>query len=122
MDLDTMIVTIFCQTDDCLKTFFGGVKVRRCGRSTLLSDAEVLTVETVGEYLGLAQDKQIFEYFRRHHRALFPALGKVHRTTSVRQAANLWRVKERLWLSIVPTHPDSNQNSGKMPAFGTNLN
>ena len=60
-----------------------------------------MTIETVGEYLGLSQDKQIFQYFRRHHKALFPDLGKVHRTTFTRQAANLWRVKELVWQEVL---------------------
>ncbi|HKC64021.1 MAG TPA: IS982 family transposase, partial [Pyrinomonadaceae bacterium] len=63
----------------------------------LLSDAEVLTIEVVGEYLGMDQDKAIFTYFRRHFGHFFPALCAVHRTTFARQAANLWRVKEKLW-------------------------
>lgn len=97
MDLDTLIITIFCQIDDTLPTIFNGVRLRERGRFPLLSDAEVLTIETVGEFLGLGQDKQIFEYFHRHYQHFFPALGKVHRTTFTRQAANLWRIKEKLW-------------------------
>ncbi|MGC2237975.1 MAG: IS982 family transposase [Pyrinomonadaceae bacterium] len=101
MDLDTMIVTVFCRIDDSLKTVLSNGKLRRRGRAPQLSDAEVLTIETVGEYLGFSQDKQIFEYFRRHYQSLFPALGKVHRTSFVRQAANLWRIKERLWQKVL---------------------
>jgi hypothetical protein len=67
----------------------------------VLSDSEVLTIEVVGEYLGLDCDTQVFAYFRRHYGHFFPALGKVHRTTFVRQAANLWKVKERLWQSLL---------------------
>ena len=46
----------------------------------------------LGEWLGLDQDRQLFRFFRRYHLAEFPALGRIHRTTFVRQAANLWRV------------------------------
>jgi hypothetical protein len=38
----------------------------------------------------------LYEYFRRHYRDWFPALGRIHRTTLVRQAANLWAVKGQL--------------------------
>jgi len=48
-------------------------------------------MEIVGEFLGMDNDKGIWEYFRRHRRHFFPALGC--RTTFVRQAANLWRCK-----------------------------
>jgi hypothetical protein len=54
----------------------------------------------VGEYLGLDQDKQIFKYFRSHFTHFFPALRKVHRTTFLRQAANLWQAKEKVWQFI----------------------
>lgn len=101
MDLDTMIVTVFCRIDDSLKRVLNGRRLRQRGRVPQLSDAEVLTIETIGEYLGFSQDKQIFEYFRRHYQSLFPALGRVHRTSFVRQAANLWRVKESLWQEVL---------------------
>ena len=97
MDLDTLIVTVFCQIDDALVAALDGKPVRQRGPLPLLSDAEVLTMETVGEYLGMDQDKAIFTYFRRHFGHFFPALRRLHRTTFARQAANLWRVKERLW-------------------------
>ena len=97
MDLDTLIVTVFCQIDDALAAALDGKPVRQRGPLPLLSDAEVLTMEAVGEYLGLDQDKAIFAYFRRHFDHFFPALRRVHRTTFARQAANLWRVKESLW-------------------------
>jgi hypothetical protein len=42
---------------------------------------------------GIDTDKGLYEHFRRHYRDWFPALGRVHRTTFVRQAANLWAVK-----------------------------
>ena len=41
MDLDTLIVTVFCQIDDALKTVFRGIKLRQRGRAPRLSDAEV---------------------------------------------------------------------------------
>ncbi len=97
MDLDTLIVTVFCLIDDALD----GHRLRLRGPQPLLSDAEVLTMEAVGEYLGLDQDKAIFSYFRRHFAHFFPALSLVHRTTFTRQAANLWRVKERLWQRLL---------------------
>jgi hypothetical protein len=62
-----------------------------------LADSEVLTMEVVGEYLGLEQDTAIFAYFRRHYPHFFPALVHLHRTTFVRQAANLQVMKDRLW-------------------------
>ena len=57
----------------------------------------MLTVEIVGEFLGLDTDQGLHAYFRHHFGHLFPALRAVHRTTFARQAANLWGVKQALW-------------------------
>lgn len=104
MDLDSLIIQVFCSVDDALKECLDKLGVRRLrqrGPRAALADSEVLTMEVVGEYLGLAQDKAIFDYFRRHYSHFFPALADVHRTTFIRQAANLWVVKERLWQHFV---------------------
>jgi hypothetical protein len=104
MDLSTFIVSVFCLIDDRLK----GRRIRQRGPAPKLSDAEVLTIEIVGEFLGIDTDEAIFHYFRRHYGEWFPALGEVHRTTFARQAANLWKVKEHLWqdlLSLAPHDP-----------------
>ena len=82
--------------------------MRRSGPAPTLDDAEVLTMEAVGEFLGYDQDMGIYHYFRREHPAWFPALLGVHRTTFARQAANLWAVKEQVWgrlLDRVPHDP-----------------
>jgi hypothetical protein len=76
--------------------------LRRRGPQPLLADAEVLCIEVVGEHLGLDRETEVFSYFRRHYGHFFPALARVHRTTFTRQAANLWRVKERLWQRLLP--------------------
>lgn len=101
MDLDSLIIAVFCLVDDCLRQSFAQSRLRQRGPHPVLSDSEVLTIEIIGEYLGLDCDTQLVNYFRRHYGHFFPALLRVHRTTFVRQAANLWRVKERLWQSLV---------------------
>ncbi len=105
MDLETYIVTTYCLIDDALNTMLVGRRLRQRGPQPILADSEVLTIEVVGEFLGLDQDQAIYHYFRRHHADLFPALTTVHRTTFVRQAANLWRIKERIWQLLVVQVP-----------------
>lgn len=108
MDLDAFIVTVYCAIDDGLTAEFAGQRLRRRGPAPILADSEVLTMEVVGEFLGLEQDTAIYRYFRCHWAHFFPTLERVDRTTVVRQAANLWAVKERLWrraLAAVP-HDD----------------
>lgn len=92
MDATTLLVTVYCLIDDWL----AGRRVRRRGPQPVLSDSEVLTIECVGEFLGIDTDKGLYEHFRRHSGDWFPALGRLHRPTFVRQAANLWAVKAQL--------------------------
>jgi len=96
-DFTTFLVAVFCFVDDWLK----GKRLRQRGPQPLLSDSEVLTIEIMGEFLGLDTDKAIFEYFRRHWGDWFPNLRRVHRTTFVRQAANLTWVKMRIWQDLL---------------------
>jgi hypothetical protein len=93
MDLSTFIVGVFCLIDDRLQ----GKRIRQRGPAPKLSDSEVLTMEIVGEFLGIDTDKGLYLYFKRHYPHYFPKMREVHRTTFTRQAANLWKVKERLW-------------------------
>jgi hypothetical protein len=101
VDLDSLIIAVFCLVDDTLHRG-GSRRLRRRGPRPLLADAEVLTIEVVGECLGLDREAELFAYFRRHYAHFFPALGRVHRTTFVRQAANLWKLKEALWQRLLP--------------------
>jgi hypothetical protein len=97
MDLHTFIIAVFCHIDEAIPTVLRGQRLRQRGTQPTLTDSEVITMEVVGEYLGLEQDSALFAYFRRHYAHFFPTLRTVHRTTFVRQAANLWRLKERIW-------------------------
>src|SRR3954451_24374434 len=76
-------------------------RIRQRGPAPTLADSEVLTMEVVGEFLGLDRDTALFASFRREHPDWFPALRRVHRTTVVRQAANLWSVKEQAWKRLL---------------------
>jgi hypothetical protein len=96
-----LIVSVFCFVDDALASALDGRWLRRRGPQPILSDAEVLTLEVVGEFLGLDQGKAIFAYFRRHYGHSFPTLRCVHRSSFTRQAANLWQVKARLWQHLL---------------------
>lgn len=100
MDLDSLIIAAFCLVDDTLRRAVP-TRLRQRGPRPVLADSEVLCIEVVGEHLGLSRDTEVFSYFRRHYAHFFPALGRVHRTTFVRQAANLWRVKEVLWQQLL---------------------
>jgi hypothetical protein len=111
VDLEEFMIAVYCLVDELLGELRADpdwARVRRRGPAPTLDDAEVLTMEVVGEFLGLDQDAAIYRYFRREHPSVFPALARIHRTTFARQAANLWVVKEQLWgrlLDRVPHDP-----------------
>lgn len=105
MDLETFIVSVFVQIDDALRAWLGSRRLRQRGPAPRLHDSEVLTMEVVGEFLGIDHDSALVTYFRRHHLALFPQIGEVHRTTFARQAANLWVAKAALWEQVIAAVP-----------------
>ena len=59
MYLSTFIITVFCLVDDWLE----GKEPRQRGPKPKLSDPEVLTIEIVGEFLGIDTDSGLYAYF-----------------------------------------------------------
>ena len=102
MDLDTVMIAIFCWIDEALPAVIPEQGLRQRGPTPVLHESEVLTMEVVGEYLGLTQDTVLFAYFQRHLTHVLPALRQVHRTTFVRQATNLCWVKELGRVRCIP--------------------
>ncbi len=98
MDFNTFMVSVFCWIDDWMEK---QPRVRQRGPRPVVRDSEVLTIEVVGEFLGLDTDSGLYHHFCRYHAAEFPLLGRVSRVTFVRQAANLWKVKEALWQAVL---------------------
>lgn len=101
MDPDEFIVAVYCLVDGLMGEALNGRGLRSRGPAPTLDDREVVTMEIVGEFLGIDTDKGIHAFFRRHYGEWFPALGRVHRTTFARQAANLWKVKRLLWRGLL---------------------
>src|SRR5689334_4576857 len=95
-----LLLVVFCTADDELKALPGPGRLRGRGPGPTLADSEVIAIEVAGELWGLADDKAIYDFFRRYHAAEFPALARVHRTTFARQAADLRWVKRRLQARI----------------------
>ena len=91
MSSEEFIIQIYCCVDDFLKE---AAKTRTRGFSPHLTDAEVITMEMIGEFWGMGSDKGIFDYIKSHWLSWFPTL--TCRTSFVRQSANLWGIKEEL--------------------------
>ena len=73
MTLEDFIINTYCFVDDYLKQT-NLIHLRKRGESPSLSDAEVITMEIVGEYLGHGFDKRIWSYFKEHWRHFFPKI------------------------------------------------
>jgi hypothetical protein len=104
MHLDDYIVKIFCEIDDFVKKHFPARTLRARGPLPHLCDSEVLTMELVGEMLRLETDSAIFRFFKRHYSHFFPHLSD--RTLFLRQAANLWLLKKRIFETFAPRYRD----------------
>jgi hypothetical protein len=94
LTMSDFIVVVYYLVADVFATVLGDQRLRRRGPAPALSDSEVITMEIVGEFLGIDTDKGIWEYFHRHWHAWFPALGS--RSQFARQASDLWNVKQRI--------------------------
>jgi len=99
MPLEDFIITVFCWVEKHWGLVIGGQRLRRRGFAPKLTDSEVITMEVVGEFLGLESDLHLWQYFHQHWPSWFPHLGS--RTTFAQQAANLWAVKQQLHQRLV---------------------
>jgi len=98
MPVEEFIINVFCLIDDLYSTVISR-PLRSRGTPPKLSDSEVIAMEIAGEWLGHHHDKAIYGYFKKHWIHLFPNLP--HRSQFVRQAANLWAVKQQLHQHLV---------------------
>jgi hypothetical protein len=95
---DEFIIHVYCLLVQYFEQLFP-TRLRKTGFDPALSNEEALTIELVGEYLGMESDKEIYRYVRYHDREWFPALPD--RRTLVRQWQNLGRVKYEIWQALV---------------------
>jgi hypothetical protein len=100
MSEEDIIIFMYCSIEDLYEDLLkkSQVKLRRRVYPPKLSDAEVIRMEIVVEYLKLDTDKGIWEYFKKHYLYLFPKLGS--RVNFVKQATNMWKVKQKLLMSL----------------------
>lgn len=116
MSRDYFIILVYCLVCEQYHAVIAQYLLRRRGFPPALTDEEVIAIELCGEYCGLAQDEDIFDYFHAHYQHFFPQLRE--RTGFVRQAANLWAVKMMIhrritqisgqaddWVQVIDTLP-----------------
>lgn len=93
-DIEEFIIAVYLCVEEHLRALLEQYPVRGRGFDPGLSDAEVITLEIVGEFVGHHSDADIWRYGQRHWRNWFPKLPG--RTSFVRHAANLWAYKQLL--------------------------
>ena len=71
---EDFIINVFCCVDDLWHQITQGKKIRKGGFEPSLGDSEVITMEIVGEFLGIETDKGIWSYFRPHWLDFFPRI------------------------------------------------
>ena len=91
--MEELIINVFCLVEDEIGEITGYGRLRHGGFDPKSSDSEVVTMEIVGESIGM--DTDIHQYFRLHWRHFFPGIGV--RATFVRQAAK----RMRYYLSVL---------------------
>lgn len=64
--MEDFIIAVYCCVDDLLQEIIQEYPPRKRGLASSLTDAEVITMEIVGEFQGIDTDKGIWEYFYRH--------------------------------------------------------
>lgn len=99
MNIEDTIITIYCCVSEIVESCG---KLRSRGFRPSLSDAEVLTMEIVGELQGRDGDKAIWLYFSEHWQAWFPKLGSCK--NFAKQCANLQQMKEKILMTLFPAN------------------
>lgn len=98
MSLDHFIIWVFCIVDNSFNHIAPNCRLRTRGFAPSLTDSEVITMEIIGEFLGIDTDKGIWSYFNRHWHPWFPKLGS--RSAFAKQASNLWNLKQKIHIEI----------------------
>ena len=104
MDAETKLITVYLWVCDHLDRIVGGVRLRHRGFAPKLSDGEALTMEIVGELLGLRSDAAIWRYFKDHWSPWFPGLGS--HANFAKQCANLYGVKQAILAESFMSYDD----------------
>ncbi len=94
--LEDFIILVYSVVDDWFSQLPRPLRQR--GYPPAFTDAEVVTLEMVAEYMGFDQDKQAWQYFNQRWRNWFPCLPS--RSSYGRQCANLRAAKQQLQAAL----------------------
>lgn len=80
--------------------------LRTRGFAPAVSDVEIITMQIVGEYLGLDTDRSIWMYFKNKWLDWFPKLGSY--PNFCKHCANLWRVNQKITAHLTAQYGTDN--------------
>ena len=86
MERDIFIIAVYSLVAEMMLVIEKIMPLRSRGFAPRFTDAEVITLESCGEFFKLHEDTEIYQYFKQHYLHYFPHLPA--RTTFVGQAAN----------------------------------
>jgi Transposase DDE domain len=104
MNREEVIIELYLKIEAACRSILGDHRLRSCGRSPGLSDAEVLTIEMFGELMGHHNDAAIYRYVQAHWQPWFPGLGSYK--AFVKQCANLVGLKQALFARVFAPQGD----------------
>ena len=74
MSIYEFIISVYLFIDSCYSLIVTK-PFRTRGFPPALTDIEIITIQIVGEFLGLDSDKNIRKYFKHNYLEWFPKLG-----------------------------------------------
>lgn len=99
MSIEEFIIRVYLMVEVYYTQVVGETPLRQRGYAPKLTDIEAITIELVGEFLGLDCEKKMWEYFCRHWLHWFPNLGS--RSNFAKHIANLWHVNQLIHKEII---------------------
>ena len=108
MPLEDYIINVFCLIDDLYCKISKENKIRKAGVGPAISDSEIITMLTVGEFLSMSDNSKIHAYFKEHYLHFFPKLEQESYKIFNKQATNLWNVIKIIHGYLLNTIPLDN--------------
>ncbi|QRQ83055.1 IS982 family transposase [Paralysiella testudinis] len=108
MSQDDFIITTYLLVDKFYRQVVT-TKLRKKGFEPALSDVEIITIQIVGEFMGLNDDKKIWYFFKNNLSDWFPKLGSY--ANFCKHCANLWQVHHKITQSLVVQYNTDRQYS-----------
>lgn len=94
LDLDTFLITVYCQVDDLYQAHCAALKPRRPGPAAQMSDSEVVTLMLLCQWQPRRSERAFLTHVRRHWQCYFPHL--LSQSAFNRRGRDLWGVLCRL--------------------------